>query len=309
VYAASDGLSVAVFDARAPGGQAGASMRIENYLGFPTGITGQALAARAFVQAQKFGAQFAIPARVRSLGCHAAPFELRFEDGRHVRCRTVVIATGAAYRKPQIDGLERFAGRGTYFWASPVEAEICKDKPVVLVGGGNSAGQAVVYLAPRVAHVHLLVRGTDLAASMSHYLIERIRALDNVTVHLGTEVAALDEENDRVTAVRCRAPHGTQVLKTSHLFFFTGATPNTGWLTGSGVATDTHGFVLTGHALDGHADASLHTPLETSVPGIFAIGDVRAGSIKRVAAAAGEGAAVVASIHHYLAARQEARAA
>jgi thioredoxin reductase (NADPH) len=306
VYAASEGLSVAVFDANAPGGQAGASMRIENYLGFPTGITGQALAARAFVQAQKFGAHIVIPARMRSLECTCSPRVLVLDNGRRVKCHTVVIATGAAYRKPQIDGLETFAGRGVYYWASPVEAELCKDKEVVLVGGGNSAGQAIVYLASRVARVHVLVRGEGLEASMSRYLIERIAALPNVTLHVRTQATGIEQHGGSIIGVHCAGPDGVRTLKTAHLFFFTGATPNTSWLRGCGVATDEKGFVLTGSML--HADTYHGTDhsvgrgtLETSVRGVFAIGDVRSGSIKRVAAAAGEGAAVVAHIHEYLA--------
>jgi thioredoxin reductase (NADPH) len=304
VYAASEGLSVAVFDTQAPGGQAGASMRIENYLGFPTGITGQALAARAFAQAQKFGAHIAIPTRIRSLDCRRSPVELVLDNDSRIKCRTVVIATGAAYRKPEIDGLDDFAGHGTYYWASPVEAEICKGKEVVLVGGGNSAGQAVVYLASRVAHVHLVVRGGGLEKSMSQYLIERIGALPNVTLHVQTRVAAIERDGEAIRAVRCAGPQGDFVLKTSHLFLFTGAAPNTGWLRHCGVRTDEKGFVLTGHALQSLA-GYVPAALETSVRGVFAIGDVRSGSTKRVAAAAGEGAAVVAHIHEHLAAQRE----
>jgi thioredoxin reductase (NADPH) len=300
VYAASEGLSVAVFDACAPGGQAGASMRIENYLGFPTGITGQALAARAFVQAQKFGAHIVIPAHVRSLDCGSSPRVLTFDDGRRVQCHTVVIATGATYRKPRIDGLEALTGRGVYYWASPVEAALCKDKEIVLVGGGNSAGQAIVYLASRVAHVHVLVRGDGLEASMSRYLIERIGALPNVTLHTQTEAIGVEQQGGSIAGVRCSTPDGVRTLTTAHLFFFTGATPNTSWLRDCGVATDEKGFVLTGPALHASRDPG-HASLETSVQGVFAIGDVRSGSIKRVAAAAGEGAAVVAHIHEFLA--------
>jgi thioredoxin reductase (NADPH) len=299
VYAASEGLSVAVFDARAPGGQAGASMRIENYLGFPTGITGQALAARAFVQAQKFGAHIAIPTRIRSLDCARSPMVLELDNGYRVKCHTVVIATGAAYCKPQIEGLQAFAGRGIHYWASPVEAEICKDQEIVLVGGGNSAGQAIVYLASRVAHVHVLIRGESLEASMSRYLIDRVGACPNVTLHRQTQATRIEHQHGSITALHGTGPDGPLTLKTSHVFFFTGATPNTSWLCDCGVATDEKGFVLTGptlHARTGYCRAAL----ETSVPGVFAIGDVRSGSIKRVAAAAGEGAAVVADIHAFL---------
>jgi len=304
VYAASEGLSVAVFDACAPGGQAGASMRIENYLGFPTGITGQALAARAFVQAQKFGAHIVIPARVRSLDCASSPRVLTLDSGARVQCHTVVIATGATYRKPHIDGLEAFARRGVYYWASPVEAELCKGKEVVLVGGGNSAGQAIVYLASRVAHVHVLVRGEGLEASMSRYLIERIDALPNVTLHTRTQVSGVEQRCGSIKGVRCSGPDGVHTLKTAHLFFFTGATPNASWLHDCGVATDEKGFVLTGPSLQASTGLD-RAALETSVQGVFAIGDVRSASIKRVAAAAGEGAAVVAHVHDFLAATRD----
>jgi thioredoxin reductase (NADPH) len=304
VYAASEGLSVAVFDARAPGGQAGASMRIENYLGFPTGITGQALAARAFVQAQKFGAHIAIPTCIRSLDCTCSPKVLELDNGHCVKCHTVIVATGAAYRKPQIDGVDAFAGRGIHYWASPVEAEISKDQEIVLVGGGNSAGQAIVYLASRVAHVHVLIRGESLETSMSRYLIDRVGACPNVTLHRRTQVEHIEHQHESITAVHACGPNGPLTLKTSHVFFFMGATPNTAWLRDCGVATDEKGFVLTGHTL--HARTGYcRAPLETSVPGVFAVGDVRSGSIKRVAAAAGEGAAVVADIHAFLGATRD----
>jgi thioredoxin reductase (NADPH) len=304
VYAASEGLSVAVFDCRAPGGQAGASSRIENYLGFPTGISGQALAGRAFVQAQKFGAHIAIPTEIKALHCDCMPIQIELMNGQRVTSHTVVVATGAAYRRPSIAGLEKFEGRGTYYWASPVEAKLCKGSEVALVGGGNSAGQAVVYLASHAARVHVLIRGPGLAASMSKYLIDRIAALPNVIVHTRTQIESLEGDGRTLAAVHCTTPDGPLKLDVRHLFMFTGADPNTSWLRDCNVSTDGKGFVLTGpDAHGGQMDGA--TALETSVPGVFAIGDVRSASTKRVAAAVGEGAAVVSQIHGLLAARQE----
>jgi len=295
VYAASEGLSVAVLDARAPGGQAGASARIENYLGFPTGISGQALAGRAFVQALKFGAHVAIPMAVRAMHCGHFPIRIELADGREVPTRTVVIATGAQYRRPDIAGLPRFEGSGVYYWASPVEAKLCKDEEVMLVGGGNSAGQAAVYLASHAARVNLMVRGSGLEASMSRYLIDRIAGLENVQLWTGAEVTGLDGDAwlDTIQWRSRGAGERSQPLR--HLFLFIGADPNTDWLRSCPVEVDARGFVRTGADV-GQADA-----LQTSVPGVFAIGDVRAGSIKRVAAAVGEGAAAVAQLHAYLA--------
>ncbi|CAM2165224.1 FAD-dependent oxidoreductase [Paraburkholderia sacchari] len=295
VYAASEGLSVIVLDARAPGGQAGASSRIENYLGFPTGISGQALAGRAFVQAQKFGAHVAIPVMVRKLYCNEAPRRLETCSG-NVLARTVVIASGANYRRPAIAGLDRYAGRGVYYWASPVEAKLCKHENVVLVGGGNSAGQAIVYLSSHARHIDVLIRKPGFESTMSRYLIDRIASLPNVTVHPSCEIGALEDDEAGLAAIRLKAPcplSGAERIDARHLFLFTGADPNTGWLHECGVALDMNGFVLTGAN-----DASCS--LATSVDGIYAIGDARAGSTKRVAAAVGEGAAVVAQIHQWL---------
>jgi thioredoxin reductase (NADPH) len=304
VYAASEGLSVAVFDCRAPGGQAGASSRIENYLGFPTGISGQALAGRAFVQAQKFGAHISIPTEIKALHCGNTPIQIELKDGQRITSHTVVIATGAAYRRPSIPNLDKFEGHGIYYWASPVEAKLCKGSEAVLVGGGNSAGQAVVYLASHAAHVHLLIRGAGLESSMSRYLVDRIASLSNVTVHRKTEIESLDCDGRSLSGVRCRTPKGPLEIETRNLFLFTGADPNTAWLDDCNVNVDSKGFVLTGPAAhDGQMDGA--PALETSVPGVFAIGDVRSASTKRVAAAVGEGAAVVAQIHGLLAARQE----
>jgi thioredoxin reductase (NADPH) len=311
VYAASEGLSVLVLDQRAFGGQAGASSRIENYLGFPTGISGQALAGRAFNQAQKFGAELAIPLEVVRLHCEASrqrprePARLELSNGASVLAQTVVVASGARYRRPDIPNLAMFEGAGVSYWASPVEGKLCEGQEVALVGGGNSAGQAVVYLAPKVKRLHLIVRGAGLEASMSRYLIDRIAAMPNVELHRGTEVVGL--EGDQIQGLsaavfRERATGATHRRALRHLFLFVGADPNTTWLKGC-LAMDSKGFVETGAAiLDGSGGPRRQAlPLETSLPGVFAIGDVRAGSTKRVAAAVGEGAAVVSQIHSILA--------
>ncbi|MGO4809347.1 FAD-dependent oxidoreductase [Cupriavidus sp. 2MCAB6] len=297
VYAASEGLSVAVFDCRAPGGQAGTSARIENYLGFPTGITGQALAGRAFVQAQKFGAHIGIPCEVKALYCDKHPLVVELADARRIRARTVVIASGAEYRRPVVEGLARFERCGVYYWATPIEARLCRKEPVLLVGGGNSAGQAVVFLASHAEHVHMFIRGASLEQSMSHYLIERIGSLPNVTLHTRIELTAL-EGDGRLERVHYRGAGGIEGSMTvHHLFVFIGAEPNTSWLKTCGVSLDSKGFVLTGTDV---AEAPVQTLLlQTSVEGVFAIGDVRSGSTKRVASAVGEGAAVVAQIHRF----------
>ncbi|CAJ92891.1 Thioredoxin reductase [Cupriavidus necator] len=296
VYASSDGLSAAVFDCRAPGGQAGTSARIENYLGFPTGITGQDLASRAFIQAQKFGAHIGIPCEVKALYCDRHPLAVELADHRRISARTVVIASGAEYRRPVVDGLERFERCGVYYWATPIEARLCRNEPVLLLGGGNSAGQAAVFLASHAEHVHMFIRGSRLADSMSRYLIERIGSLENLTLHTGTELTAL-EGGVRLERVHYRGAGGIEgSMTTHHLFVFIGALPNTDWLRRCGVVLDGNGFVLTGADV---SEASL-LPLQTSVDGVFAIGDVRSGSTKRVASAVGEGAAVVAQIHQFL---------
>jgi len=312
VYAASEGLSVLVLDQHVIGGQAGASSRIENYLGFPTGISGQALTGRAFVQAQKFGADVAVPVAVTQLECADSPFALALDCGSRVRSRTVVIAAGATYRRPAIADLASYEGRGVYYWASPIEAGLCAREEVVLVGGGNSAGQAVVYLASSAVRVHLLIRGFDLGKSMSRYLVERITALANVTLHTDAEIVALCGDDGGLSGVRWRhGKSGEEVSKAiRRLFLFVGADPNTQWLADCGVKVNDKGFVCTGSDLPADASVLSHAgqalrhpyPLETSVAGVFAIGDVRANSTKRVAAAVGEGAAAVAQIHACLAA-------
>jgi thioredoxin reductase (NADPH) len=297
VYAGSEGLSVLVLDCRAFGGQAGASARIENYLGFPTGISGMALMARAYNQAQKFGVEMAIPDEVMGLdpsgGGENGPFVLKLSNSERAMARSIVIATGARYRRLAVDGLEAFEGASVHYWASPLEAKLCSGQEVALIGAGNSAGQAAVYLASHVAKVWLLVRGPDLAASMSRYLVDRIAGLSNVEVLTQTNVTGLEGRGGVLEAIRWRQKSGEDVRRPmQHLFLFIGADPNTQWLSGSGVALDAKGFVLTG----GDCNES-RNPLETSRRGVFAIGDVRSGSVKRVAAAVGEGAQVVAVLH------------
>jgi thioredoxin reductase (NADPH) len=304
VYAATEGLSVAVFDQRAPGGQAGASSRIENYLGFPTGISGQALAARAFQQALKFGAHLAIPGKVTNVSRNDGIFHLTLLDGQRICARTIVVASGAAYRKPGVPNFERFEGRGTYYWASTIEAKLVKGHDIVLIGGGNSAGQAVVFLANFARSIRVLIRGKDLSASMSKYLIDRIGSLPNVSLCTGCTLRSLDGDEAGLTHVHIRheADDEDEVIASRHLFLFIGADPKTDWLGSSGVERDNRGFVVTGFARSeqGEPGAGRRHPLETSVPGMFAVGDVRSESAKRVAAAVGDGAAVVSQIHAYL---------
>jgi thioredoxin reductase (NADPH) len=314
VYAASEGLSVVVLDKKAPGGQAGSTSKIENYFGFPTGITGQALAGRGFVQAQKFGAEVAIPCKVVGFECRgaAAPM-LVLDSGEHVAARAVVIASGARYRKLELPNLESFEGKGIYYAASIMEARLCHDRDIVIVGGGNSAGQAAVYLAngPTPAkHVYMLVR-SSLASSMSDYLVQRIHATPSITVLTGTEVVGLHGEC-ALSGVRWRnnATGAEEERPIEHVFLFCGAEPNTEWLQAC-VALDKVGFVKTGTELSPEdLDAEVwngRTPLrlETSHPGVFAVGDARCGSVKRVAAAVGEGSTAVQLIHAYLAAAHE----
>jgi thioredoxin reductase (NADPH) len=309
VYAASEGLDVVVLDARAYGGQAGASTRIENYLGFPTGISGQALAGRAYGQAQKFGAQIAIPVTVEKLDCSRTTPSLVLGDGRRVRARSVVVASGAAYRRPAVQGLQRYEGRGIFYWASPIEARLVKEHEVALVGGGNSAGQAAVFLASHCNHVNIVVR-RPLEATMSAYLVERLAALPNVEVHVGSELSELHGDRNGLTGVtwKNRQTGATHLCETNYLFLFIGADPNSAWLGECDAVRDRQGFVMTGDALDGDALKGAGwqadrrpMPHETSIAGVFAIGDVRAGSVKRVASGVGEGAAVVAQLHAYLA--------
>ena len=299
VYAASEGLDVLVLDCRAFGGQAGASARIENYLGFPTGISGLALMARAFNQAQKFGVEMAIPDEVVKLECDDAGGcrGLSLDNGERLRARAVVLATGARYRRLDVANLEQFEGTSIHYWASPLEAKLVAGLEVALVGGGNSAGQATVFLAGHAARVTLLAR-RPLEQTMSAYLVERIAGLANVEVVIGVEISELDGNEHALESIcwRDRRSHAQTRRPVRHLFLFIGADPNTDWLAGAGLKLDERGFVLTGP----EARANCLT-LETSRPGVFAIGDVRAGSVKRVAAAVGDGAQVVAALHTYLA--------
>jgi thioredoxin reductase (NADPH) len=302
VYAASEGLSAIVLDCRAFGGQAGASSRIENYLGFPTGISGMALMARAYNQAQKFGAELVIPNEAKRLRNSAG------EDGRHyalavgdaetLQARTVVVASGARYRRLDVSNLAQFEGSCVHYWASPIEARLCAGQGVALVGAGNSAGQAAVYLAANVKKVWMLARGKSIEATMSRYLCERIRAQPNIEVLSQTEVIALEglEGNLQQMRWRDRLSGEDTTRPISHLFLFIGADPNTDWLAQCDVALDAKGFIRTGSDVGQGRHA-----LETSRAGVFAIGDVRSGSVKRVAAAVGEGAQVVAAVHAYLA--------
>jgi thioredoxin reductase (NADPH) len=304
VYAASEGLSVAVCDARAFGGQAGASARIENYLGFPTGISGLALTARAFNQAQKFGAEMMIPVEVKSLDCSRADgaFGLKLDNDEVLRARAIVVASGARYRRPEIGNLADFEGRGVWYWASPIEARLCAEQEVVLVGGGNSAGQAAVFLSGHARKVTMVIRGGGLGASMSRYLIERIEATPNIELLFNTEVVGLEgSEDGSLARVRWRSRLGGEDTPADirNLFLFVGADPATGWLDGCGVTVDRGGFVVTG-AQRRQGDGQQISALETSVPGVFAVGDVRSGSVKRVGGAIGEGAQVVAALHGFL---------
>lgn len=293
VYAASEGLSVLVLDQRSFGGQAGASARIENYFGFPTGITGQALTARGFVQAQKFGAEVAIPVKVTALECSGADgiHRLATSEGTHYRARTVVIASGARYRRPPLPNLAEFEGRGVWYWASPLEAKFCAQQEVALVGGGNSAGQAAVFLAGYAHKVRMMVRGEGLAATMSQYLIDRIAANPVIEVMPYTEVTALHGDGGALASItwRDRQTGAETSADIRNLFLFIGADPASEWLADCGITLDDKGFVITGAG-----------NRSTDRPGIFAIGDVRSGSVKRVGGAIGEGAAVVAEIHAYL---------
>jgi thioredoxin reductase (NADPH) len=305
VYGASEGLDVLVLETTAPGGQAGTSSKIENYLGFPTGISGPALAGRALVQAQKFGADVAVANTATRLLCHRRPYRIELANGRVVLARTIIVATGAEYRPIAIPNLAEFVGTGVYYAATHLEAQMCKGEEVVVVGGGNSAGQAAVFLAGACRHVHLLVRSSGLAASMSRYLIRRIEESPNVTLRPFTEIAALTG-NGRLEQVTWRRGGETEARDIGHVFLMTGAVPNTRWV-GGWVALDDKGFVRTGSDLRPEDLEATRWPLarpphllEANRPGIFAVGDVRAGSVKRVAAAVGEGSACVQFVHRAL---------
>jgi thioredoxin reductase (NADPH) len=307
VYGASEGLKVLVLESEAPGGQAGSSSKIENYLGFPTGISGQELATRALTQAEKFGAELIIARGAKRLSCEKKPFAVEIDGGSPLLARTVVIATGARYRKLQVGDLERFEGAGVYYFATPIEAQLCRDEEVVVVGGGNSAGQAAVFLAQTARRVHVLVRGAGLAESMSRYLVRRIEDNPAIAFRPRTEIVALEGSNslERV-GWRDNATGAVTTHDIRHLFSMTGAVPNTGWLNGC-VALDEKGFIKTGPDLSQEDLAAAQWPLarpprllETSRPGVFAVGDVRCGNVKRVASAVGEGSIAITFVHQAL---------
>jgi thioredoxin reductase (NADPH) len=307
VYGASEGLDVLVLESSSPGGQAGSSSKIENYLGFPMGISGQDLAGRAYTQAQKFGAQVLIAKSATQLACDRRPYAIAIDNGPPLPARTVIIATGAEYRRLSIENLSQFDGAGLYYGATFVEAQLCRGEEVVVVGGGNSAGQAAVFLAQTAKRVHVLVRSTGLAESMSRYLIRRIEESPAIVLHSATELVAL-EGDDHLERVRWRHDQtgDIETREIKHVFVMTGAVPNTAWLRGC-VTLDAKGFIKTGPALSPDDLAAAHWPLarspyllETSLPGVFAVGDVRGGNIKRVASAVGEGSIAVAFIHQVL---------
>ncbi|HMG20376.1 MAG TPA: FAD-dependent oxidoreductase [Kofleriaceae bacterium] len=308
VYGASEGLDVLVLESVAPGGQAGTSSKIENYLGFPTGISGQALAARAYTQAERFGSDVAIARTATGLGCERRPYRVEIGGGDSVLARTVVIASGARYHKPELASLERFEGVGIYYCATAIEARMCGDDEVIVVGGANSAGQAAVFLAHTARKVHVLVRGKRLSDTMSRYLIRRIEESPRITLRVETEIVALDggDALERVTCLDKRTGERS-THDIGHVFMMTGASPNTAWLGGC-VALDDKGFVRVGPDLTPEQLADAKWPLgrpphlfETSLPGVFAVGDVRANSVKRVASAVGESSICIQLVHKVLA--------
>ncbi len=307
VYAASEGLDVLVLESSSPGGQAGSSSKIENYLGFPTGISGQELAARAYNQAQKFGAQVLIAKGAQRMACARKPYAIEIDDGSRVPARTVIIATGAEYRKPSLPNLSQFEGAGVYYGATYMEAQLCVGEEVVVIGGGNSAGQAAVFLAQTARRVHMLVRSDGLADSMSRYLIRRIEGNPSILLRTHTEVVGLEGSN-HLERVRWRDDQtgNIETHDIRHVFVMTGAAPSTQWINGC-IALDAKGFVKTGPDLSKEDLAAAEWPLarapyllETSLPGVFAVGDVRGGNIKRVASAVGEGSIAVAFVHQVL---------
>jgi thioredoxin reductase (NADPH) len=307
VYAASEGLDVLVLETNAPGGQAGSSSKIENYLGFPTGISGQALAARAYTQAQKFGAQVIIATGAKRLVCDRKPYAIEMDDYVRVLARTIIIATGAEYRVPTIENLSEFKGVGGYYGATFMEAQLCRGEEVVVMGGGNSAGQAAVFLAQTAKRVHMLVRSKGLAESMSRYLIRRVEQNPAIVLRTNTGIVAL-EGSSHLERVRWRDDQAGSIETHDirHVFVMMGAVPSTDWLRGC-VALEAKGFIKTGPDLSQEDLAAAHWPptraphlLETSLPGVFAVGDVRGGNIKRVASAVGEGSIAVSFVHQAL---------
>jgi thioredoxin reductase (NADPH) len=306
VYGSSEGLNTLVLEMVAPGGQAGTSSRIENYLGFPTGISGDDLTQRAVVQAEKFGARMTSPCTAIALLEAAGYLVIRLSDGTEVTARAVIVASGARYRRLDASRLGEFEDKGVYYAATEIEARMCAGSPVVVVGGGNSAGQAALFLAEACSEVSIVIRGSDLGKNMSRYLVERIGADSRIVVRANTEIAGL-EGDQRLSAVSLRTSDGGSVVPCVALFSFIGAEPSSDWLSGC-AALDERGFVLTDRSLGSElldsrweALGRLPLPFETSYPGLFAVGDVRAGSIKRVAAAVGEGSAAVRSVHEFLA--------
>ncbi|HEV3307526.1 MAG TPA: FAD-dependent oxidoreductase [Candidatus Sulfotelmatobacter sp.] len=307
VYAASEGLDVLVIEAESPGGQAGSSSRIENYLGFPMGISGNELAGRAAAQAQKFGAKMLIANNVMKLNCERHPYELSVDCGQTIRARTVVIASGAQYNKPNIDNLKKFEGQGIYYGATYIEAQLCGKDEVIVVGGGNSAGQAAVYLSQTASKVHILVRANQLSETMSRYLIQRIEENPAIEMHYRTEIIGIDggAQLESVTW-RDKNTGETSTHDIRHLFIMAGASPRTDWLNGC-LALDSKGFILTGRDLDPVLQTyrwslpRVPYMLETSLPGVFAVGDVRSGNVKRVASAVGEGSISIYLVHRALA--------
>jgi thioredoxin reductase (NADPH) len=302
VYGASEGLKVLVLEGHAPGGQAGSSSRIENYLGFPMGISGQELAGRAFVQAEKFGAQVMVACTARALQCRLPPYRIDLDSGGSVQGRSVIVAAGAQYRKLDLENFTRFEGNGIYYGATQVEAQVCRGAEVAVVGGGNSAGQAAMFLSGFAKHVYLLVRGPGLADTMSRYLISRIDACREITMKPWTQVEALDGQSG-LECIRWRdgKTGATDIREIHHLFLMTGANPNTGWLQGC-VALDSKQFIKTGADIGADWPLKRHPYLlETSLPGVFAVGDIRSGSVKRVASAVGEGSMAVQFVHRVLA--------
>jgi thioredoxin reductase (NADPH) len=302
VYGASEGLNVLVLESNAPGGQAGSSSRIENYLGFPMGLSGQDLAERAFVQAEKFGAHVLVARAARALKCERPPYTVELDGGGSVQGRAIIVAAGARYRKLDLPKLAQFEGVGIYYGATNVEAQVCGGERVAVVGGGNSAGQAAIFLAESAKHVHLLVRGRGLSETMSRYLIARIEACREITLKPWTEVDGIEGEA-HLEGIRWRDKQtgATETQQIRHLFVMTGANPNTEWLAGC-LALDNKQFIKTGTELG--ADWPLRRApylLETSLPGVFAVGDIRAGSVKRVASAVGEGSMAVQFAHRVLA--------
>lgn len=306
VYAASEGLDCLVVEEHAPGGQAGSSSKIENYLGFPTGISGQELAARALHQAQKFGARMMVAHSVAGLNCDTHPYKIVLDDGSELKTRTIIIATGAQYNKPDLANLAKFEGRGIYYGATFMESQLCEGDDVIVVGGGNSAGQAAVFLSQSARKVYMLIRSSGLAATMSRYLIDRITRNPGIEVHYNTEIVGLegDTELERVQWLdKTTGEKTTHDIR--HVFMMTGASPRTEWLTGC-LAMDRTGFIITGRDLDAIGTSSWQLArrpqmLETSLPGVFAVGDVRAGNVKRVASAVGEGSIAVHLVHRALA--------